>query len=89
MFKVICKEAKQNSKTGFIEITVHAVKQDADGVNIVWPERTYGIEVDSLTHLHGGDIDKWLESVKTEHQNWAGMHDDLTPVLHRLKGKAL
>lgn len=89
MYQIICKEAKQNSKTGHIQVTIHAVRQDADGVSIVGPERTYGIEVDSLTALHGGDLNRWIESVKKEHSNWAGMHEDLSSTLHELKGKAL
>ena len=89
MYEVICKEANQNSKTGYIEITVHAVSQDKDGVNIVGPERTYGIDVDSLQALHGGDLNRWLESIKGQHQNWSGMHEDLSASLHTLKGKAL
>jgi hypothetical protein len=89
VYQIICKEAKQNSKTGHVEITVHAVRQDKDGVNIVGPERTYGIEADSLQGLHGGDLSKWLASVKEQHRKWAGMHEDLTTDLLKLKGKEL
>lgn len=78
-----------NAMTGHLEIHVRSHTAVEANQHKIGPMKTYGIDPDSLQNLYGGDVNRWLDHVKQEHQRFCGIDERAVEVVHNLKGKFL
>jgi hypothetical protein len=80
---------EEDSLTGRVTIHVQSVRRLSENSTIRGPIKSYGIDPDTLTTAHEGDIDQWLEWVKCRHQKFCGVNLGMTQKIASLKGKKL
>lgn len=88
MYDIKVLEARQHGVTGLITVHVAAIETH-DNVTLQGPQKTYAIAPDVLAAHYDGDLNKWLNWIKEEHQKYHGLHADVRDQLQSLKGKML
>ena len=88
MYEVKLLSYTSNGTTGYTTVNVCAVETMGNQTR-TGPQKSYGIEADTLKALWSGDLNKWLAWVKQEHQKYHGLHESMETQLNTLVGKTL
>jgi hypothetical protein len=82
------KDVRVHPITGYMEVEVVAEKT-AGRTTTTGPVRTYGIDAGVLQAAYSGDVKLWLAVVKGQHEDYTGLHNDLSDKLMAYKGMEL